>query len=547
MSGSGLDQQRDRILEICRHHRAREVRQANTAQERQTAVEKPQAGVWRGGPAEPQLLQHKTAWLPRTRLPHILRKIREIGERYSICATVNVFHAGDGQHSFPFCCSTNATRSRCAGYWRPAAKSCASASPAAQRDGRTRHRRGKARLHARNVLARRTSTPCAACAKPSNPDGPVSPGKNAPHRRRLRAGAKSTPAGEQPCNSSFCIHHSSFPMTSPLPLTASTSPADQAELAATMCDAYEQGEAMYPVGGGTSLDFGLPPRTSGSPHRARSARPHGGLSGPRHDHHRGSRLTMAALTDALAAERQRLPIDVRMPSGRRGGVWPPIPADRGATARGTIPRLRDRHQRRRRLRPAVQRRRPSGQECRRLRLLQAADGIAGHAGGDTQLTFKLKPLAEASALVACDLADLPTADRLLAALVTSRTTPSAIETAVRQTVARGPRLAVRPARGAVSPGGRTGRQQQRKWSGLQGQTGERVAEQGVQQPTLVAGFAPRPGGGGGGPFVRGAFFCGQKAGFGGPENFYFPLFFFFPSLYLHQSPPRVSYIFRNSV
>ena len=45
----------------------------------------------------------------------------------------------------------------------------------------------------------------------------------------------------------------------------------------------------------------------------------------------------------------------------------------------------------------------------------------------TQLTLKTKPRPEASALVACDVRDYSQADALLAALVSSQTTPVAIE------------------------------------------------------------------------------------------------------------------------
>ena len=62
---------------------------------------------------------------------------------------------------------------------------------------------------------------------------------------------------------------------------------------------------------------------------------------------------------------------------RPAALWP-----------GHGPRLRDRHQRRRRPRHAVQRGRPRRQECRGLRFLQAADRLARHArrhhAGDAQ-------------------------------------------------------------------------------------------------------------------------------------------------------------------
>ena len=91
---AGLDQQRDRILEICRTHRAREVRQANSPQERQLLWKSRKQAFGAVGRLSPSYCTQDGV-VPRTKLPHILRKIREIGERYQL-RTVNVFHAGDG-------------------------------------------------------------------------------------------------------------------------------------------------------------------------------------------------------------------------------------------------------------------------------------------------------------------------------------------------------------------------------------------------------------------------------------------------------------------
>ncbi|MDX1494077.1 MAG: FAD-linked oxidase C-terminal domain-containing protein, partial [Longimicrobiales bacterium] len=90
----GLDADAARAEECCFAAGAREVRRAATEEER--------AGLWKGrkkafgamGRIAPDLLV-QDATVPRTRLPEVLAKITEIGERYGL-KIANVFHAGDG-------------------------------------------------------------------------------------------------------------------------------------------------------------------------------------------------------------------------------------------------------------------------------------------------------------------------------------------------------------------------------------------------------------------------------------------------------------------
>src|SRR5580698_1810966 len=95
-----------------------------------------------------------------------------------------------------------------------------------------------------------------------------------------------------------------------LPLTDTVAPADPAALAEVVRQSHADGTPLYPIGGGASLDYGLPPRQSGL-----------GLSLARLDRvvdypARDMTITveagirMAALADTLAMQRQRLPIDV---------------------------------------------------------------------------------------------------------------------------------------------------------------------------------------------------------------------------------------------
>ena len=91
---AGLDADADRAEACCRAAGATEVKRATD--------EKQRAALWNGrkkafgamGRIAPDLLV-QDATVPRTRLPEVLARISEIGERYDL-KVANVFHAGDG-------------------------------------------------------------------------------------------------------------------------------------------------------------------------------------------------------------------------------------------------------------------------------------------------------------------------------------------------------------------------------------------------------------------------------------------------------------------
>ncbi len=90
----GLDAQRDRIIELCEKCGAREVRQARDAQERLLLWKSRKQAFGAVGRLSPSYCTQDGV-VPRTKLPHILRRIMEIGQKFNI-RIVNVFHAGDG-------------------------------------------------------------------------------------------------------------------------------------------------------------------------------------------------------------------------------------------------------------------------------------------------------------------------------------------------------------------------------------------------------------------------------------------------------------------
>lgn len=91
---AGLDEQRDRIVQLCEAAGAREVRQADTEKERQLLWKCRKQAFGAVGRLSPSYCTQDGV-VPRTKLPEILRTISEIGAKHEI-RIVNVFHAGDG-------------------------------------------------------------------------------------------------------------------------------------------------------------------------------------------------------------------------------------------------------------------------------------------------------------------------------------------------------------------------------------------------------------------------------------------------------------------
>jgi glycolate oxidase len=91
---AGLDTDAERIVEIAKKNGAREVRQANTDAERDLLWKSRKKAFGAVGRLSPSYCTQDGV-VPRTKLPHILRTIRAIGDKYQL-AIANVFHAGDG-------------------------------------------------------------------------------------------------------------------------------------------------------------------------------------------------------------------------------------------------------------------------------------------------------------------------------------------------------------------------------------------------------------------------------------------------------------------
>ncbi|MGD9722072.1 MAG: FAD-binding oxidoreductase [Pirellulales bacterium] len=236
-------------------------------------------------------------------------------------------------------------------------------------------------------------------------------------------------------------------VTDTLPLTETTTPDDQPALAAAMRAAFASGTPMYPLGGGTSLDYGLPPTRPGlGISLSRLARV---IDYPARDMTITVEpgITMAALAETLAAEKQGLPIDVpQLASATLGGViataWSGPRRYGCGTMRDYVIGIL-----------AIDGRgtpfKAGGRVVKNVAgydFCKLLTGSLGTLGVISQVTLKVKPLSKDSALLAIDLDNLDTAERLLAALVQSATTPTAIE------LLAGPAWSDHPALGLLTAG-----------------------------------------------------------------------------------------------
>lgn len=213
-----------------------------------------------------------------------------------------------------------------------------------------------------------------------------------------------------------------------LPLTDTVTPADQAELAQTVREAYADGLPLYPIGGGTSLDFGLPAKDPGIGLSMRALRRL--VDYPARDMTITveAGISLDSLSATLAKENQRLPID--LPNAHQatlGGVIATNTSGARRYANGTV-------------RDyvigitAVDGRgtvfHGGGRVVKNVAgydFCKLLSGSMGAIGIITQVTLRVKPIPECSRFVTCRPRGWAEAEKLLAALVTSRVAPSAIE------------------------------------------------------------------------------------------------------------------------
>ena len=213
-----------------------------------------------------------------------------------------------------------------------------------------------------------------------------------------------------------------------LPLTETVTPANRDAVAEVVRDACQTGTPVYAIGGGTSLRYGVRPTRPGLglslaglnrvidyPARDLTITVEAGV-------------TIAELAGRLASERQRLPVDI--PQADRATVGGVVATNRSGPRRHQWGTVRDYvlgvH--------AVDGNGAAFSAGGRVvknaagyNLCRLLTGSLGTLGVMTQVTLMVKPMPETSALVACDLDDFDSAEKLLAEMVHTETVPAAIE------------------------------------------------------------------------------------------------------------------------
>ncbi len=233
-----------------------------------------------------------------------------------------------------------------------------------------------------------------------------------------------------------------------LPLKNSIAPADPAALADAVRAAYDASKPLYPIGGGTSLHYGLPAKEPGEGLSL------AGLSRVIDYPARDMTVTVEAgvkmqtLADLLATERQRLPIDV--PQASQATIGGVVATNWNGPRRYGQGSVRDHVIG---ISAVDGRGMPFHGGGRVVKNVAGYDfckllaGSLGTLGVITEITLKLKPQPEQQALLACSVADGAAAERLLAALVHSQSAPTAIE------LLAGPTWQSEPAFAALDPAG----------------------------------------------------------------------------------------------
>jgi len=213
-----------------------------------------------------------------------------------------------------------------------------------------------------------------------------------------------------------------------LPADTSHSPADPAELRELVRSSIADNLAIYPVGGGTSLQFGCPPWKPGVVLATTSM--NRVVDYPARDMTITvqSGITMSELSATLAAERQRLPVDV--PEADRATLGGVLATNTNGPRRFGCGTIRDYTIGISAIDGNGRLFRGGGQVVKNVAgydFCKLLVGSLGSLGVISQVTLKVVPEVEASCLVARPLRDVAEGETLLADLLRAEVMPTAIE------------------------------------------------------------------------------------------------------------------------
>jgi glycolate oxidase FAD binding subunit len=213
-----------------------------------------------------------------------------------------------------------------------------------------------------------------------------------------------------------------------LPIHQTATPASQEELAREVQSAYESGTFIYPIGGGTSLDYGLPAKTPGMglelaalnrvidfPARDLTVTVEAGI-------------TMQQLAQTLAAEGLRLAVDV--PQAQQATLGGVIATAWSGPRRFGYGSIRDFVIGITAIDGRGETFHGGGRVVKNVAgydFCKLLTGSLGTLGVITQVTLKLRPLAETAEVCVVPLSDVASIDPLLDWLTKTDVTPAAVE------------------------------------------------------------------------------------------------------------------------
>ena len=229
------------------------------------------------------------------------------------------------------------------------------------------------------------------------------------------------------------------------PLGETIEPADQAAVADAVRSAGGRQLAVYPLGGGTRLDYGAKPTLPGI--GLSLAKLNRIVDYPAADLTItvDAGMTIGDLGKRLAAERQRLPIDVPQPE--RATVGGAVAVNAAGPRRYAYGSMRDYLLGFTAIDGNGTPFSGGGRVVKNVagyNMCRLMAGSLGTLGVLTQVTLMVRPLAETSALLVSNVPDFAMAEKLLAALVRSSARPVALDFVAGRLTANGPTFGTVP-------------------------------------------------------------------------------------------------------